>query len=295
MQFYNKDTKIQFELARKMTAHYAKSFYFSANLLPNEKRWATYALYCFCRYVDNLTDIPRDRSKEEILAELYHLETELHTGYRTGGSEHPILKPFISVAKQYDIPIKYPLELIKGVKMDTEKTRYNNFDELYLFAYRVAGVVGLMMTPLLGYSDPKAFEYAEKLGIAMQLTNILRDVKEDKEMGRIYLPLDEIARFNLDEDSIFEERFSPEFQKFMKFQLDRAHQYYEEAEKGIKMLDKDSQFAILSASRIYRGILKKMELRSYNPFLGRVFVPKSEKFGILFSSIIKTRMLPAFS
>jgi phytoene synthase len=176
--------------------------------------------------------------------------------------------------------------------MDTHKNRYETFDDLYLFAYRVAGVVGLMMTPLLGYKNPEAMDYAENLGIAMQLTNILRDVKEDKDMDRIYLPLEEIRMFGLDENHFFEENMSENFRNLMKYQVDRAHNYYDAADKGIKMLDRDAQFAIYSASKIYRGILRKIELQNYNPFQGRVFVPQSKKLQILIGEALKTRVLP---
>ncbi len=291
MKYMNKENKPQFNYARDLTAHYAKSFYFSATMLPREKRWATYALYGFCRYVDNLIDTPRPRDIEQVTHELDYLEEELHIAYRTGESEHPIVKPFISVAKHFNIPIEPALELIEGVKMDTHKRRYDTFDELYLFAYRVAGVVGLMMTPLLGYNDERALGHAESLGIGMQLTNILRDVKEDKDMGRIYLPLEDINRFNVNINDIFEERMTDEIYALMKFQVDRAHKYYDDAEKGIKMLDHNAQFAIYSASKIYRGILKKIELQNYNPFLGRVFVPQHKKLGIVAGQVIKTRAL----
>jgi phytoene synthase len=291
MEFMNGSNKTHFKFVRSLTAHHAKSFYFSASLLPKQKRWATFALYGFCRYVDNLIDNPRDRSAEEILNELDYLQREIETSYRTGESEHPIIKPFISVVRHYQIPKDHPLELIEGVRMDTYKDRYESFDELYLFAYRVAGVVGLMMAPLLGFKDPKTLEHAEKLGVAMQLTNILRDIKEDKEMNRIYLPLDEMQQFNLTPNDIFSERVSTKFRNFMKFQIDRAHQFYNEADRGIKMLDTDAQFAIYSASKIYRGILKKIELHNYNPFLDRVYVPQGKKARIVLGEILRTKVL----
>jgi phytoene synthase len=291
MEFMNGSNKTHFKFARSLTAHHAKSFYFSASLLPKQKRWATYALYGFCRFVDNLIDNPRDRSSKEILHELDFLEREIEISYRTGESEHPIIKPFISVARHYQIPKDHPLELIEGVRMDTFKDRYESFDELYLFAYRVAGVVGLMMAPLLGFKDPKTLEHAEKLGIAMQLTNILRDIKEDKEMNRIYLPLDELQQFNLTPKDILSERMSAKFRNFIKFQIDRAHQFYNEADRGIKMLDRDAQFAIYSASKIYRSILRKIELHNYNPFLGRVYVPQCKKARIVLGEILRTKVL----
>jgi phytoene synthase len=292
MEYLTNSNRAQFRYARSLTAHYSKSFFLSTCLLPQHKRWATFALYGFCRHIDNLTDIPRDRSEKEIVRELNYLRAEIITAYRTGESEHPIVGPYISVAKKYDIPQKYSLELIKGVQMDTHINRYESFDELYLFAYRVAGVVGLMMTPLLGYKNPDAMIYAEKLGVAMQLTNILRDICEDKEMDRIYIPQEEIRMFGLDENHFFDEKMSENFKNLMKYQVDRTHQLYDEADKGIKLLDGDAQFAIHSASKIYRGILRKIELQNYNPFLGRVFVPQRKKVQILIREAVRTRLFP---
>lgn len=278
-----------FQYARYITAEYSKSFYISTRLLPKRKQWATFALYGFCRYADNLIDNPRARSQTEILHEIDFLERELEIGYRTGESEHPVLSSFIVVAKEYGIPIEYPKDLLKGVAMDIQNSRYKTFDELYTFCYRVAGVVGLMMTYVLGYTTDKAFIYAEKLGIAMQLTNILRDIQEDKEMDRIYIPLDEMKRFNITEQDFLKENLSYNFMKLMKYQVNRAHQYYDEAHTGIKMLATDSRFAIYSASTIYRGILRKIEERMYNPFLGRVFVPTYKKLNILFKEVLRTK------
>ncbi|MCA9731205.1 MAG: phytoene/squalene synthase family protein [Deferribacteres bacterium] len=293
MKFWlNPEYKPGFELARLATKHYSKSFYLSAKMLPPETRWATYALYGFCRYADNLIDKPRNRSFTNLLQEVDHLTWEINQAYETGSSEHPVIQPFIVVAKKYNIPAKYPLELIRGVKMDIEKSRYENFDELYLFAYRVAGVVGLMMTHVLGFKSDKAFEHAEKLGIAMQLTNILRDIQEDKEMGRIYLPQDELRSWGISDADILNEKMCDKMHKFMQFQVKRAHHFYEEGNKGIHLLDRKSQFAIYAASKIYRGILRRIEARDLNPYKGRVFVPQLRKIGILFSEIIRTRFLP---
>jgi len=289
MKFINSANKAQFKFARSLTAHYAKSFYISAAFLPRDKRWATYALYGFCRYVDNLIDTPRSRTVHEINQELEYIVKEMEIGYRTGESEHPIIGPFLTVARHYSIPIDLPIELIAGVRMDTHKQRYSDFKELYQFAYRVAGVVGLMMTPVLGYKDLNALIPAEKLGIAMQLTNILRDIQEDKNMDRIYLPLDEIEQYRVNLPDLFAENFTPEIRALMKFQVDRAHSYYDQADMGIKFLSRDAQFPIYSASKIYRGILKKIELQNYNPFLGRVFVPRRKKIMIISREILRSK------
>jgi phytoene synthase len=296
MKNENKSLKAAFKYARSQTANYSKSFFLSSAMLPKEKRWDTYALYSFCRFADNIVDNPRHRSKEELIEEVDYLARELEIAYKRGESLHPVLKPFMVVALKHQIPIEYPLELLEGVKMDLVKNRYHTFDELYEFAYRVAGVVGLMMTYILGFTSRASLIFAEKLGIAMQLTNILRDIQEDKNMGRIYLPLDEIRQFDLSEEDFFNENMNDNMYRFIRFQVKRAHNYYHEAQEGIKMLSQNSQFAIYSASKIYQGILVKIEARHFNPFLGRVFVKQSKKFAILMHEIFKTRILrPAFS
>jgi len=172
-----------------------------------------------------------------------------------------------------------------------EIKEYENFDDLYVFCYRVAGVVGLMMTSVLGYRTEAAFQYAEKLGIAMQLTNILRDIQEDKNMGRIYIPLTEFRQFGVKKQDIFNENFTDNLRDLIKFQVERAYRYYQEANIGIPMLMRESQFAIYAASQIYRGILRKIEIRNYNPFGGRVFVPLRRKLAILLREILRTKVL----
>ena len=287
------ENRAAFEHARRITAYYSKSFYFSARMLPSERRWATYALYGFCRYCDNLIDVPRRRTKSDLLREIQFVAEELQIAYDTGESEHPVIRAFILVAKSYGIPMAYPLDLLKGVAMDIQQTRYKTFDDLSLFCYRAAAVVGLMMTHILGYKDDRAFDHAKQLGIAMQLTNILRDVKEDKEMGRIYLPQTELVQFGVSERHIFDEIMTPQLRALMKFQVERAERYYAEAIPGISLLNTDSQYAIYSAAKIYRGILRKIEARDYNPFLGRVFVPSIEKMGILLHEGLRTKVLSA--
>ena len=287
------EDRVAFEYARKITAYYSKSFYFSARMLPKEQRWATFALYGFCRHCDNLIDIPRQRTESEILREIQCLTEELNIAYNTGESQHPIIRAFIIVAEAFGIPIEYPSDLLKGVAMDIQKARYQTFTELSIFCYRVAAVVGLMMTYVLGYKDERAFEYAEKLGIAMQLTNILRDVKEDKEMGRIYIPQTDLAQFGVIEQDIFNENMTPQLSSLIKFQVERADQYYAEAMLGIPFLKTESQYAIYSAAKIYRGILRKIEEHDYNPFLSRVFVPSTQKIKILLHEGLRTKVLSA--
>lgn len=291
MKFWNTpDNKAVFEYARLSTAHYSKSFYISTLMLPPERRWATFALYGFCRHADNLIDNPRNRSLSELLAEVDFLAEEIKIAYRTGESEHPVIRAFILVAQRFGIKMDYPLNLLKGVRMDLEFKEYENFDDLYVFCYRVAGVVGLMMTSVLGYRTEEAFTYAEKLGIAMQLTNILRDIQEDKSMGRVYIPLDELRQFGVNKQDIFAENLTDNLRELIKFQVQRAYRYYQDANVGIPMLMRESQFAIYAASQIYRGILLKIETRNFNPFGGRVFVPLRRKLTILIREILRTKV-----
>ncbi len=284
--------KPHINFSKSIIKHYAKSFYFASVFLPKKKRLATYVIYSFCRYVDNIIDKPRKRTKDELNTELNSIKDELEKANRYSESEHPIIGIFIQVIKQYGIPVEYAFDLIEGVRMDLIYDRYKNFDELYIFCYRVAAVVGLMMTYILGFNDKSALLYAEKLGIAMQLTNILRDVKEDKENGKIYLPLNEIKSFDLTEEDFINERFNDNFRQFIKMQSERAKLFYEESKDGISLLDKDSRFAIYAALRIYREILEEIEKNDFNVLKGRAFVPNLRKLSILlseyFSNLFRT-------
>ena len=285
----DKSIKPLLVFSNEVIRHHAKSFSFAARFLPKKKRCASAAVYSFCRHADNIVDKKRERTAGQIAAELECLRRELVLAYRTGESEHPSIGAFIRTAMNYEIPQKYPLELLKGVESDLNKETFSNFDGLYLYCYRVASCVGLMMTHILGFSDKSALEYAEKLGAAMQLTNILRDITEDAADGRIYLPEDEMKRFGISKDDIFKQKFTADFYDFMVFQAERAAKYYEESLPGIKLLDKDSRFAIFAAAKIYGRILKKIEQQNYNPFTGRAFVPKSEKIKIVFAEYFKTK------
>jgi phytoene synthase len=161
--------------------------------------------------------------------------------------------------------------------MDTQTKRYETFEELYVYCYRVASTVGLMSTEILGYSDVKALEYAEALGIAMQLTNILRDVKEDALMERIYLPQEDLKKFNVSEQQILAGEFSENFIDLMKFEIKRAREFYRLGERGIGLLEKDSRFTVLMASRTYSRILDEIERQNYNVFSRRAHTTFSQK------------------
>lgn len=281
------DNQPAFIHAKAIIEFHAKSFAIASKLLPEYKRWGTWGVYSFCRYADNIIDKPRLRTQQQRAHEIERLQTELDLAYRYGESEHPVIKAFVASQREFNIPIHYAYELIDGVMMDSDFKGYESFDELYQFCYRVASVVGLMMTFVLGFKNEETLKYAEKMGIAMQLTNILRDIEEDARNGRIYIPNEEMKRFNVDKTQIFESRYDYNLKNLIKFQVDRAESFYKEAEIGIGDLSKDSQFAIYSAARIYGGILQKIRENDYNPFRGRVFLPKSQKIMILLSEWTK--------
>lgn len=181
----------------------------------------------------------------------------------------------------YKIPQDLPLELMKGVLMDTHINRYESFEELYVYCYRVASTVGLMSSEIFGYDGKETLDYAEALGIAMQLTNILRDVGEDAAMNRIYLPQEDLRRFDVSEAQIFDNHPNENFVRLLKFQIERARAFYRKSEKGIPLLHKDARFAVLLASRIYAKILNEIERQNYDVFTRRAHTTFGQKiFGL---------------
>lgn len=276
-----------FEHCRQITRDFAKTFYLATRFLPNEKQRGIFAIYGICRYLDNLVDDAEDLvlSKQisilEVDEKLQEWKSCLEDVFAGKSCNDPILTAFAEVLNRYNISIELPLLLMEGVRQDLTKDRYNNFDELYDYSYKVASVVGLMTSEVFGYSQPEALEHAVDLGIAMQLTNILRDVGEDIGRGRIYLPQDELALFNLTEDDILNRRKSEDFVKFMNFQIKRARKYYESADKGITMLNKDSRLPVYLARYNYSRILDKIEENDYNVFDQRAFLNSTEKLSIL--------------
>ncbi len=267
-----------YEHCRTATKTGSKTFYFGSRFLPYSKRQAMWAVYSFCRQTDDLVDNAQDTGPEELRARLLEWENELRLTFnglvRKG---QPAMLAWNHAAQLYGITQAPPLELIEGVRMDLEKTRYANFDELRLYCYRVASTVGLMASQVIGYSDPCALEYAVNLGIAMQLTNILRDVGEDARSGRIYLPLEELEEYGYSPNDLLGGVINEPFIRLMQFQIARARHYYDISMPGIAYLDKECRFSITVAARLYSRILDAIERNSYNVFTRRAYVPKAEK------------------
>lgn len=272
---------------RSITKVHAKTFYMATRFLPYQKQRGIFAIYGLCRYLDNLVDEAEDLihqkkiSKLEVFDKLEAFKVKLINTYKGLDQNDPILVAFSDVLNRFNISLDLPLLLLEGVKMDLEKNRYNNFEELYDYSYKVASVVGLMTSEIFGYSKKQAVNHAVDLGIAMQLTNILRDVGEDLQKNRIYLPADELKQFGLSEDDLFEKILSENFIEFMKFQIERAHSYYQSADEGIPLLSKDSRLPVQLARENYSRILNKIEENNYDVFSQRAYLNSTEKLSIL--------------
>lgn len=266
-------------VCRGITRHHARTFYFASACLPRPTRAHAYAVYGFCRWADNGVDDARDRSEA---AEKLELAREALDLAYSDGVGPPGLLAFRRTVRERSIPKHLFESLLDGMEMDLDVTRYETFADLDRYCYRVAGVVGLMMTHVFGYRSERCLPNALALGTAMQLTNILRDVAEDLRMGRVYLPRDELARFGVGEDQLAEGRVDDAFRALMRFQIDRARRYYEEAEAGIPWLVGDSsRLTVRVMGRLYGGILGAIERQGFDVFRRRARVSTARKLATL--------------
>ncbi|MDB5349906.1 MAG: Phytoene synthase [Planctomycetota bacterium] len=266
-------------ICRRITRHHAKTFYFASQCLPHQVRAHAYAVYGFCRWADDGVDCASDAAEAE--RRLQFAREALDTAYGHGAAA-PGLLAFRKTVRERGIPRNLFDALLDGMKMDLSVTRYEDFAALDLYCYRVAGVVGLMMTHVFGFRHDRCLPRAVALGTAMQLTNILRDVREDFERGRIYLPRDEMARFGVTERQIAEGRMDDRFRDFARFQVDRARRLYDEAEDGVRDLIGDaSRLTVRVMGRMYGGILQEIERRDGDVFRSRAFVPMRRKMATL--------------
>lgn len=264
-----------FSIAEKITKKHAKTFYFASLFLNKEKKRAAYAVYALCRLSDESVDNSGGASP---LENLKNLEQKINAAYADTNLDDALLQAFRQTVNKYKIPKEYFDELIEGMYMDLNKNRYDNFDELYTYCYKVAGVVGLIMLDIFGYLDIKAKDYAVDLGIAMQLTNILRDIKEDFSRRRIYLPKDEMASFGVSETDIAGENPNENFKFLLKDQIARARKYYQASKAGVKLInDANSRFVVCAMADIYSGILDNIEKLNYDVFRTRAHVSALNK------------------
>ncbi len=260
----------------RITAHHSRSFYRASSFLPREKRRAVRALYAFCRVTDDIVDCPECDARHD-LNEWRHVAL----------AAEPPIDDLIAIAwadvrQRYHIPQRLAEQLIDGVARDLDQTRYATFAELTEYAYGVASTVGLMSMRIIGYRSAAAIPYAIKLGVALQLTNILRDVGEDWRAGRVYLPAAELAAFGLSEADVARGQVDDRWRAFMRFQIERNRRLYAEAWPGIDLLNADGRFAIAAAGELYRRILDDIEGHDYDVFVRRAHVSAPRKMLGLF-------------
>ena len=277
-----------YEICRKETQKWAKTFYLGTLLLPLKKRKAIWAIYVWCRRTDEIMDSVEASSKsQDELSDNLDAWEENTKNVFNGNIKSELDAVLLDTIEKYPQSIQPYLDMIEGQRMDLNKFRYKDFDELKLYCYRVAGTVGLMTQNVMGIDSaytsapwsakPDPSEAAIALGIANQLTNILRDVGEDRQRGRIYLPQEDIEKFNYSEKELLNGEINNQWRMLMNFQLTRARDWFKKSEDGIKWLSSDARWPVWTSLRLYRGILDSIERLDYDVFNNRAFVKNSVK------------------
>ncbi|MBL8007717.1 MAG: squalene/phytoene synthase family protein [Ignavibacteria bacterium] len=277
---------------KEITAESKSSFLYSFSFLPKEKNDAINIVYAFCRKTDDIVD---DESEPDVkAARIKEWRNELEKALNEGDSIFPLLKKVAAVVRKFNIPVFPFYELINGMEMDLKKHRYNNFSELADYCFKVASTVGLMSIEIFGYKNEKTREFAINLGIALQLTNIIRDVKADAEAGRIYIPLEDMRHFSYTEKELLNNVYNDNFKRLMKFECNRARYFYEEANKNLTKEDKGLMFSARIMEMIYFRVLKKIERNNYNIFEGKVGISLLSKAAITAGVFLKYRIFYGF-
>lgn len=259
----------------------AKNFYYSFILLSSQQRKAMCAIYAFMRYCDDLSDepgatrVPMERWRAE-------LEDALEGRF----SDHPVWPAFHHTVRRFGIPHDYFRRMIDGVSSDLEPHRFETFDELYRYCYQVASVVGLTIIHIFGFDTRSALPLAEKCGIAFQLTNILRDVREDAELGRIYFPMEDLRRFDVSEEDLRSGKKTEAFLKLMRFEAGRARVYYNESAPLLDLIHPRSRSSLWALISIYSRLLERIEATNYDVFTRRVRLSLFEKSWIVVRAMV---------
>jgi 15-cis-phytoene synthase len=291
------------QYCQKKAAASGSSFYNSFRFLPKDKRRAITALYAFCREVDDVVDECSDAGVARTTLNWWRDEvTAIYGGCgrvdaeqrgnprRTPGGckpQHPVAQALVPIVKQFNLAQEQLLEIIDGMEMDLEQTRYADFKSLQLYCYRVASVVGLLSVEIFGYTDRQTLKYAHDLGIALQLTNIIRDVGEDARRNRIYLPLDELQQFGVSAADILNARETGGFQKLMAFQIERAQRYYQQALDHLPAVDRKAQRTGLIMATIYRATLDEVVASGCHVLKERVSLTPTYKLWLAFKAWFK--------
>ncbi|MDH2917712.1 MAG: presqualene diphosphate synthase HpnD [Sideroxydans sp.] len=257
------------------------SFYNSFRFLAKDKRRAITALYAFCREVDDVVD---ECSDEDVARTTLNWWRNQVAEIYGGKPQHPVAIALVPIVKQFNLAQEHLLEIIDGMEMDLQHPRYENFKSLQLYCYRVASVVGLLTVEIFGYKNRQTLKYAHDLGIAFQLTNIIRDVGEDARRNRIYLPMDELQQFNVTAADILNSRDSENFQKLMAFQVERAQRFYDQALALLPKEDKKAQRVGLIMAAIYRATLIEVVSSGCHVLKERVSLTPSYKLWLAFKT-----------
>jgi len=259
--------KASYEECKRLNSLHGKTYYLATLLLPKNKRPYVHALYGFARYADEIVDdLASTLSPEEKANALRTWSNGVLADLRAGESRDDIGRALVDTARTFNIPNQHFVDFLHSMEMDLTVTEYQTYEDLMEYVYGSAAVIGLEMVPILGYSDVRAFEAAQKLGIAFQLANFIRDVGEDLDRGRVYLPLQELARFGVDRATLERRTLTPEIVEALKFQIARVRTLQAQADQGIAYLDKESRPCIRAASELYCGIVDEVEAIGYDIF-----------------------------
>jgi phytoene synthase len=264
---------IEWRLCAAIARSHGRTFFLASHCLPPDRRRAIHATYAYCRIADDIADHSADATSAALALDAW--------GRQLAAPTHPVAVAFAAARARHGVPVAPAWDLLTGVRMDLGPCRFATWDDLRHYCYYVAGTVGLMVAPLLGCEDDSALPHAVDLGIAMQLTNILRDVGEDARRGRLYLPLDELAAFGCDPEAILRGRPSGRFRELLDFQAARARDLYVQARRGIPALSPAGRLTTLAASEFYATILTAIEERDYDVFGARAYVSNSRKLSAL--------------
>ena len=264
------------DYCRQKAAESHSSFLSGFRFLSVEKRNAITVLYAFCRELDDVVDGCTNPNVAQITLNWWH--SDLEKVFNNEMPEHPVHQALKDIRASFDLPKNEFEALIDGMQMDLEQARYGSFDELKLYCHRVAGVVGCLIARILGFSNPQTLEYADKMGLALQLTNIIRDVGEDARQGRIYLPIEEMQKFDVPANVIMQCKPTDNFAKLMQFQVDRARETYREAMLLLPAADKKSQKVGLIMAAIYYALLNEIDRDgAQNVLTYKIAIPSPRK------------------
>jgi phytoene synthase len=276
-----------YEHCRQIAKARAQNFYYSFLLLEKPKRDAMCAVYAFMRHCDDLSDDPDGRANGQAEQQISLWRVELDRALSGQKTDNPLWPAFCDTVDRYMIPHRFFHEMIDGVMSDIRPHPMATYEELYEYCYKVASVVGLTIIHIFGFSSTRALLMAEKCGVAFQITNILRDVREDAEMGRVYLPAEDLKRFGVTLDQLTTGEEDGRFRHLMQFEAQRAHALYNDSAELLKLVDRRSRRSLWALRTIYQRLLRKIEKKKYGVLSNRINVSKGTKVSILLVAFLR--------